>query len=59
MTKGAFFLDRALTADFIAMDVTVLRLQSLSVQVPPWGFQEVAGHSTVLSEEGAAVAVLS
>ena len=25
---------------------------SLSVQVPPWGFQEAAGHPTELSEEG-------
>ena len=35
----------------LAIDVTILRLQSLSVQVPPWGFQEVAGHLTELSEE--------
>ena len=44
-------MDRERTADFIAMNITILRLQSLSVQVPPWGFQEVAGHPTELSEE--------
>ena len=36
------FLDRELATDFIATDVTILRLQSLAVQVPPWGFHEVA-----------------
>ena len=36
----AHFLDRELTADFIAMDVTILRLQSLSVQVPPGAFRK-------------------
>ena len=47
-----FLLDRELATDFIAMDVTILRLQSLAVQVPPWSFQEVAGHPSELSEEG-------
>ena len=50
--RASLFWTANLTADFIAMDVTVLRFQSLSVHVPPWGFQEVAGHSTDLSEEG-------
>ena len=45
----AFFFDRELTAGFIAMDVTILRLRSLSV--PQWGSQEVVGHPTELSEE--------
>ena len=64
MTKGelfnrrALFLDRQLSADLKAMDVTTLRLQSLAVQIPPWGFQEVAGHPTELSEEGVPQAVL-
>ena len=52
-------LDRELTAVLVAMDVTILRLRSLSVQVPPWGFQEVAGPPTEHSEDGgAAMAVL-
>ena len=53
--RALFFWTAELTADFIAMDVTILRLQSLSVQVPPRGFQEVAGHRTELSEEAVAV----
>ena len=44
-----------MATDFSAMDVTT-RLQSLAVQVPLWGFQEVAGHLTELSEENAAMA---
>ena len=35
----ALFLDRELAADFVAIDVSVLRLQSLSTQVPPWDFR--------------------
>ena len=46
----ALWLNRELATDFIAMEVT--RLQSLAVQVPPWGFQEVAGRSAELSEKG-------
>ena len=39
----ALFLDRELAADFVAIDVSVLRLQSLSTQVPPWDFREEVG----------------
>ena len=35
----ALFLDRELAADFVAIDVSVLRLLSLSTQVPPWDFR--------------------
>ena len=48
----ALFLDRELAEDFVAMDVTVLRLRSLAVEVPPWDFREEAGHPVELSEEG-------
>ena len=30
-----FFLDRELAEDFVAMDVTISRLRSLAVEVPP------------------------
>ena len=40
----ALFLDRELADDFVAIDVSVLRLQSLSTQVPPWDFREEVGH---------------
>ena len=39
----ALFLDRELAEDFVAMDVTILRLRSLAVEVPPWDFLEEAG----------------
>ena len=39
----ALFLDRELADDFVAIDVSVLRLQSLSTQVPPWDFREEVG----------------
>ena len=39
----ALFLDRELAEDFVAMDVTMLRLRSLAVEVPPWVFREEAG----------------
>ena len=48
----ALFLDRELAEDFVAMDVTILRLRSLAVEVPPWDFREEAGHPVELSEEG-------
>ena len=48
----AFFLDRELAEDFVAMDVAMLRLRSLAVEVPPWDFREEAGHPMDLSEEG-------
>ena len=48
----ALFLDRELAEDFVAMDVTMLRLRSLAVEVPPWDFREEAGHPMELSEEG-------
>ena len=35
-------LDRELAEDFVAMDVTILRLRSLAVEVPPWDFREEA-----------------
>ena len=44
----ALFLDRELAAEFVAIDLTVLRLQSLSMQVPPWE----AGHPMEASQEG-------
>ena len=48
----ALFLYRGLAEDFVAMDVTILRLRSLAVEVPPWDFREEAGHPVELSEEG-------
>ena len=48
----ALFLDRELAEDFVAMDVTISRLRSLAVEVPPWDFREEAGHPVELSEEG-------
>ena len=48
----ALFLDRDLAEDFVSMDVTMLRLRSLAVEVPPWDFREEAGHPMELSEEG-------
>ena len=48
----ALFLDRELAEDFVAMDVTILRLRSLAVEVPPWDFREEAGRPVELSEEG-------
>ena len=49
----ALFLDRELAEDFVAMDVTMLRLRSLAVEVPLGDFREEAGHPMELSEEGA------
>ena len=48
----ALFLDRELAADFVEIDVSVLRLQSLSTQVPPWDFREEVGHPMEVSQEG-------
>ena len=48
----ALFLDRELVEDFVAMDITILRLRSLAVEVPPWDFREEAGHPVEMSEEG-------
>ena len=48
----ALFLDRELAADFVAIDVSVLRLQSLSTQAPPGDFREEVGHPTEVSQEG-------
>ena len=48
----ALFLDRELEEVFVAMDVTILRLRSLAVEVPPWDFGEEAGHPMELTEEG-------
>ena len=48
----ALFLDRELAADFVAIDVSVLRLLSLSTQVPPWDFREEVGHPMEMSQEG-------
>ena len=48
----ALFLDRELAADFVAIDVSVLRLQSLSSHVPPWDFREEVGHPMEVSQEG-------
>ena len=48
----ALFLDRELADDFAAIDVSVLRLQSLATQVPPWDFRREAGHPTEVSQEG-------
>ena len=48
----ALFLDRELAEDVVAMDVTILRLRSLAVEVPPWDFREEAGHPVELSEAG-------
>ena len=36
----ALFLDREFAEDFVAMDVTILRLRSLAVEVPTWDFRE-------------------
>ena len=47
----ALFLDRELAEDFVTIDVTMLRLQSLVVEVPPRDFREEAGHPMELSEE--------
>ena len=40
---SALFLDRELAEEFVAMDVTIKRLRSLAVEVPPWDFREEAG----------------
>ena len=48
----ALFLDRELADDFVAIDVSVLRLQSLSTQVPPWDFREEVGHPMEVSQDG-------
>ena len=48
----ALFLDRELAADFVATDVSVLRLPSLSTQVTPWDFREEVGHPMEVSQEG-------
>ena len=48
----ALFLDRELAADFVAIDVLVLRLQSLSTQVPPWDFREEVSRPMEVSQEG-------
>ena len=48
----ALFLDRELAADFVAIDISVLRLQSLSTQVPPWDFREEVGHPMEVSQKG-------
>ena len=48
----ALFLDRELADDFVAIDVSVLRLQSLSTQVPPWDFREEVGYPMEVSQEG-------
>ena len=48
----ALFLDCELAADFVAIDVSVLRLLSLSTQVPPWDFREEVGHPMEVSQEG-------
>ena len=48
----ALSLDRELAEVFVSMDVTMLRLRSLAVEVPPWDFREAAGHPLELSEEG-------
>ena len=48
----ALFLDRELAADFVAIAVSVLRLQSLSTQVPPWDFREEVGHPMEVSQGG-------
>ena len=40
----ALFLNRELAEDFVAMDVTILRLRSLAVEVPPLDFREETGH---------------
>ena len=48
----ALFLDRELADDFVAMDVSVLRLQSLSTQVPPWDFRDEVGHPMEVSHDG-------
>ena len=47
-----FLLDRELAEDFVAVDVTMLRLRSLAVEVPQWDFREEVGHPVELSEEG-------
>ena len=55
----ALFLDRELAADFVATDVSVLRLQSLSTQVPPWDFQGGSGSPNgSVARRSATVAVL-
>ena len=46
----ALYLDRELAEDFVAMDVTILRLRSLAVEVPPCDFRAEAGHPVELSE---------
>ena len=52
MREGSLFLIRELAEDFVSMDVTIPRLRSLAVEVPPWDFREEAGHPVELSEEG-------
>ena len=54
----ALFLDREVAEDFVAMDLTILRLRSLAVEVPPWDFREEAGHPVEFSEEGVPQEVL-
>ena len=55
----ALFLDRELAADFVAIDVSVLRLQSLSTQVPPWDFRGGSGSPNgSVARRSATVAVL-
>ena len=49
---SALFLEPELVEDFVAMDVTILRLRSLAVDLPPWDFREEAGHPVEMSEEG-------
>ena len=34
----ALYLDRELAEDSVTTDVTILRLRSLAVEVPPWVF---------------------
>ena len=55
----ALFLDRELAADFVAIDVSVLRLQSLSTQVPPWDFREEVGqpNGSVARRSGVALTI--
>ena len=49
----ALFLNRELAEDFVAMDVTILRLPSLAVEVPPWDFREEVGHPVEFHNGGA------
>ena len=54
----ALFLDRELADDFVAIDVSVLRLQSLSTQVPPWDFRGGGSSNGSVARRCATVAVL-